>query len=191
MSSTILAQRKNQSIGKYTYSPNVQMVGEVRILTYQHKFITMGYRDMIRDRIPVVWDLALKYNRCKKAYVERVYRCYVKRYDNHWNKSEIKKKKSETIKNLMNPKKSEFIDTVDVDIIKNKEEYEYWTGIHSWVRWFARNSMFVFQEIKDLETKGKNDEEIEKELAEKFSLDTKLSEFLVKNKQIYFKNGNI
>lgn len=91
----------------------------------------------------------------------------------------------------MNPKKSEFIDTVDVDIIKNKEEYEYWTGIHSWVRWFARNSMFVFQEIKDLETKGKNDEEIEKELAEKFSLDTKLSEFLVKNKQIYFKNGNI
>ena len=51
--------------------------------------------------------------------------------------------------------------------------------------------MFVFQEIKDLETKGKNDEEIEKELAKKFSLDTKLSEFLVKNKQIYFKNGNI
>lgn len=163
------------------------MVGEVRVLTYQQNLYFMGYKNMIRDRIPIVWELALKYNKCKKIYVDRVYYCYIKRYNNHWNKKEINKMKSDTIKNLMNPAKTEFIDTVNVDIVKNKEEYEYWTNIASWVKWFARNSMYIFQEIKDLEI-TKNDDEISEIISKKFSLDTKLSQFLVKHKKIYFKN---
>lgn len=131
-----------------------------------------GYKGMIKDRLIPIWNLALLWCSAKTRWLDLVYDIHIRNIDNRL--------KSETCKVIAGRKNKDgiqlsFMSTVSNDDCfraNNPEEYEYWESINTWVKWFARYSLYFSDDLKRLS---------EKKFKERWNIDTKLYKFLIKN----------
>lgn len=99
----------------------------------------MGYKQAIRDRMPPIWVMALKYLGKLDAYIELVYSTRFRPINHHWNRKEQKEKKKKELHDLF---KGSFFDTLD-ELRMEEHVYRYWLQANKWVKWFQENYLFI------------------------------------------------
>ena len=166
-----------------------------------------GYKQMLRDRMPSVLDLALRWCKAKNRWINYV-------YDNTIKKSPIEKR-SNAVKVILGIKqqykrqeiydqikyselvpitreqvdaipKSElymkFSKTIDWSKLSYEDQdmYQFWKDVAEWVEWFSK-SITPIKDTYDHSRKwGMTDEEIKSILISKYEIDEKLVNFLIK-----------
>ena len=167
-----------------------------------------GYKQMIRDRMPLMLDLALKWCKAKERWINYVYDNVVKRYPKdkrsivvkqilgikqRWKRQEIYDQlryvefKSVTKEQIENIPKAElymkFADTIDWAKLSKEDPdmYTYWQIIAGWVNWFSTTHS-VAKDTYDYSKKwGMTDEDIIPILMSKYGIDRKFTDFLIKS----------
>ena len=98
-----------------------------------------GYKAMLRDRVPYVVNLALKWCNAKGAWINHVYdsqiSIYVRkndRYDATRHVLGIKKHNREF----------DFHKSIDWDNLC-ENDFQYWKQIEAWVTWFRVNHIYI------------------------------------------------
>ena len=150
--------------------------------------MTKGYKGMLRDRLIPIWNLALLWCKVKQRWIDTVYERNLKNCP--------KKLRSENCKllaghlNRYNIRVS-FLSTVDPDGFlygEDKEEYQMWKNVNSWIEWFSKHSMFVYDAIDSYYNNGCDDDYIIKTINYP-GLDEKLCKFMIKHKHIYYEQS--
>lgn len=135
----------------------------------------VGYKAMIKDRLIPVWNLALLWCKCKTKWINLVYDIHIKKL-----KPSLK---SETCKAICGHKTKDgiylpFMATVSNDDcfkINSQEEYEFWSIVYTWVKWFGRYTLYMKDDIFNLS---------EESFKNKWNIDTKLYKFMLKHKDL-------
>lgn len=148
-----------------------------------------GYRKLISDRIPIEWDMALRYVKCRGEFIERVYDRYVKPFNTNCMKSRKANKieKERIIKRVLNHNEYSFLDAVAIDdfLHRNKlEKYKYWSAIDSWITWFENNWHNIYIYINTDENNTPNSV-LEDKLIDKFNISSKLARFIININNTY------
>lgn len=146
-----------------------------------------GYRKMISDNIPKVWDLALRWCHCRQYWIDTAYDNYVGRYNDDYRTTRQKNKlKADEVKRItrkmkVNGKHMRFSDTVNLDPVEmDKDLYEYWSSINKWVLWFEKNYLLVKQDVETQTLKGSSAEDIIEYINEKYNMnDIKLANYII------------
>lgn len=144
-----------------------------------------GYRQMINDRIPGTWEMALRYCGSKQRWIDYVYKTYVGKYNNDvmHTKKEKDRIKSENIRKICNAKRP-FKDTIQLEIMltySRKDEYDYWLSVVKWVEWF-QNNLLKIENVANIAAKVDNlhGDDLIKYIDVRFSLNNlKLSSFII------------
>ena len=125
---------------------------------------------MISARVPKVWDMAIRWCKCRQRWIDRVYDKHLKALNNNCmaSKEANNNKKSEIVKNILNPKKTKFEDTIRYDqmVQYNEEEQEFWKPVIAWVHFFAEKYPY-WENFVNVRSRGygKTKSEIAKDLA--------------------------
>jgi len=167
-----------------------------------------GYKAMLRDRMPLMLNLALKWCKAKERWINYVYDNVVKRYPQNkrsvvvkqilgikqrWKRQEIYDQlryaelKPVTMEQVNNIPKSElymkFADTINWTKLSEEDPdmYSYWQVIAGWVNWFSTTHLPA-QETYDHSRKwGMSDDEIIPILMSKYGIDRKFADYLIKS----------
>ena len=119
-----------------------------------------GYKEMLRDRCPIVVDWALKWCKAKTRWTEHCYRKFIWIY-------KAKKERDAAVRTCLGISKTgkyfEFHKTIDWENL-TQEETAYWNYVESWVKWFQSNMLFVEQRYKSLIANGTNEFDIKVDL---------------------------
>lgn len=125
---------------------------------------------MIRDRVPIVIEFALKWCKAKERWIDHVYKHFVNIYvDKEERKRavhavlEIRKGKS-----YMNFHKSIFWDHFE----STDEEIEYWEWVEGWVKWFTTYFKYMYHMYEN----SVNETEFKKKILSSFLKNTDKSE---------------
>ena len=128
---------------------------------------------MLRDRVPLVVDMALKWQKAKDAWVDHAYRYFIKLVGDEKNingnivKTSLQNKKdiARIILGIKNGKPIgfDFHKSIDWENLSD-EETTYWKRVESWVEWFRQYCQYIqnaWQISKDM---GKDDFDIKVEI---------------------------
>ena len=146
-----------------------------------------GYRKMISDRIPATWDLALRWTRCRKRFIERIYERCVMPYNNDYRSRKIRMQlASKAVKDNLNPKLTKIQDAVGLYKLFHYgpfDEYEYWRQVADLVVWFSVHVPYIQSTLSiTSKTTGADEEELANIINDEYNLDDiKLAKYLVKN----------
>lgn len=166
----------------------------------------MGYKSMLRDRMPLMMSLALIYCKAKSRWIDYVYDKFIKRCSKHEKSIEVKRilglKKKDLFevvdkyfylpmaiygyknkKKLPDLRKSNMYYTFADSIIWNElnsDDHEYWKIVTGWVNWFSIMYQYVENDYRISKTVGKSLDEIKDELMEKYSIDEHAINYLIK-----------
>lgn len=156
----------------------------VRIV--QDSYLNMsstGYKAMLRDRVPFVVNLALKWCSAKGNWVDHVYDSQISIYA-------TKEDRYDATRHVLGLKKHnrefDFHKSIDWDNITS-EESEYWRQIEVWVTWFKVNHIYIKNIYDGSVEKGKSIDIIKDEIKNYLSssvdpsLWDKLVTFLINN----------
>jgi hypothetical protein len=182
---------------------------EVRILVVQQILNNMtGYKAMIRDRMPLMLDLALKWCKAKERWINYVYDNIVRKYPENkrsivvkqilgikqrWKRQEIYDTfryvefKPVTKTQVDNIPKSElymkFSDTIDWAVLSKEDPnmYEYWQAVASWVDWFSMNHLSAERTYKLSEQWAMSTDDVKPILMSKYGIDSKFADYLIKS----------
>ena len=167
-----------------------------------------GYKAMIRDRMPEMLDLALRWCKAKQRWIDYVYENVVKR--------EPQEKRSVVVKTVLGIKqrykrqniydqiryvemkpvtkeqvnkipKSElymkFSETINWQklLIEDRDMYDYWKVVSDWVDWFSKSHIPIESTYKHCVQWGMKESEIIPILMSKYNIERKLTEFLIKS----------
>lgn len=142
-----------------------------------------GYKAMLRDRVPFVVNLALKWCNAKGNWVDHVYDSQISIYAN-------KEDRYDATRHVLGLKKHnrefDFHKSIDWDNITS-EESEYWRQIEVWVTWFKVNHIYIKNIYDGSVEKGKSIDVIRDEIKNYLSssvdpsLWDKLVTFLINN----------
>ena len=123
-----------------------------------------SYRGMLRDRVPLLVNMALKWCRVKNEWVEHCYKSFI------WHFVENKDRKHATRLCLgisENKREFDFDKTIDWCNL-TEDEKKKWKTVSEWVKWFTAN-MYIIRERYDLLTsRGANEFEIQKEFISRY-----------------------
>lgn len=167
-----------------------------------------GYKQVIRDRMPQMLDLALTYCRAKSRWINYVYEHIIKKYPKEkridavkialgikqkWKRQEIydhmryvQFDTSITMKQVDKIPKSElfmsFEDTIDFDdLYKNDVEmYLYWKTVAEWVEWFSKSYFSVKDTWQHMTKWNMSEHEKKVILMDKYEIDNRLVTYLIK-----------
>lgn len=167
-----------------------------------------GYKAMLRDRMPLMLNLALKWCKAKERWINYVYDNIIRKYSEdkravvvkqilgikqRWKRQEIYDNlryvefKPVTIAQVNNIPKSElymkFSDTIDWYMLSEKDPdmYIYWQAVSGWVDWFS-TTYTAANNTYDLSKKwGMDDDEIIPILISKYGIDRKFADYLIKS----------
>lgn len=167
-----------------------------------------GYKQMIRDRMPQMLDLALTYCKAKGRWIDYVYDHIVKKYPKEkrsnavkivlgikqrWKRQEIydhmryvQFRKDITRKQVDEIPKSElfmnFEDSIDfIDLYeKDAEMYLYWKTITEWVNWFKLSYISIKDTYQHMTNWSMTENEKKVILMDKYGIDNKLATYLIK-----------
>lgn len=105
-----------------------------------------SYREMLRDRCPIIVDFALKWCKAKQRWIDHVYENSIQFYKS-------KKDKNEACRIMLGISKKhrgfDFHYTITWDNLI-AEEKEYWESIEKWVNWFQIQFQAIEQDISVL-----------------------------------------
>ena len=135
-----------------------------------------GYKGMLKDRLIPLWNLALLWCQVKTKWIDLAYDLHVRGMD--------KKYKPEMCKFIAGHRNSngircQFMHTITRDDCiraNDPEKYIFWKNVESWIFWFARNSLYMKEDIRSLS---------EKEFRSKWmEVDEKLYKFMFKHSDL-------
>jgi hypothetical protein len=119
-----------------------------------------GFKEMLRDRIPVYADIALKWCKSKERWINIVYRDTINVFADKNDRYDITK----TVLGLKSKDKIfNFDDTIYWDAL-SEEERKILKVASSWVNWFKYYFIFIENEYKVDLLSGCNEERIISEL---------------------------
>ena len=122
-----------------------------------------SYKAMLRNRVPLLIDAALKYCKAKECWINHVYDNFINIYadkEQRYEATRIALGISGKYRNF------DFHKTIAWDDL-NKEETENWESVEEWVLWFQNHAMDIkneYEKIKNIYTR----DETEMYLADKF-----------------------
>ena len=128
-----------------------------------------GYRNMLRDRVPRMVNLALKWCKCKEKWLDHVYKNWIWMYSS-------KDMRNSVTRDLLGldihgkATKFNFEDTILWDNL-TEEETKYWKGISSWVSWFRKQYQYVENTYTVSLQAGHNISEIKLEIMQDYLSD--------------------
>lgn len=119
-----------------------------------------GFKEMLRDRIPVYADIALKWCKTKERWINIVYRDTISIFADKNDRYDITK----TVLGLKSKDKMfNFDDTVYWDAL-SEDEHKILKVASSWVKWFKYYFVFIENEYKIDLSLGYSEEKIISEL---------------------------
>lgn len=161
-----------------------------------------GYKAMLRDRMPFVIDLALRWCKAKTAYIDYLYDNYISKVP--------QERRSNLVKELLGIKRAyykddiigtfrlfgmkqvkdipndmlylSFGDTIDWAklALGDPDVFKYWRLVDSWVKWFKENYLYIENTYKI--SMLNNDEEVVKEtIMIRYCLSEQLTDYLIKS----------
>ena len=167
-----------------------------------------GYKAMIRDRMPLMLDLALRWCKAKERWINYVYDNVVSRYPKEkrsivvkqilgikqrWKRQEIYDQiryvelKQITMEQVQNIPKSElymkFADTINWTKLSEEDPdmYSYWEGVSDWVNWFSTMHSLAKETYEYSKKWGLSDSDIIPILMSKYGIDKKFTNYLIKS----------
>lgn len=167
-----------------------------------------GYKAMIRDRMPLMLNLALKWCRAKERWIDYVYDNIVKKYPEHkrsvvvkqilgikqrWKRQEIYDQlryvefKPVTQEQVNVIPKSElymkFKDTIDWTTLSKEDPdmYSYWQAVASWVEWFSTTHLSAKETYEHSQRWAISTDDIKPILMSKYGIDSKFADYLIKS----------
>ena len=96
---------------------------------------------MLRDRLPKMVNLALKWCKCKEKWLDHVYKNWIWMYSS----KDMRNSVTRDILGLDKRGKATKFDFEGTILWDNltEEETNYWKGISSWVSWFRKQYQYV------------------------------------------------
>lgn len=102
-----------------------------------------SYREMLRDRCPLMVNFALKWCKAKQRWIDHVYENSIQFYKS-------KKDKNEACRIILGISKRhrgfDFHYSITWDNLID-EEVEYWKSVEKWVNWFQTQFQAIEQDI--------------------------------------------
>lgn len=135
-----------------------------------------GYKGMLRDRIPLMPNLALKWCKAKDKWINHT-------YDNFVNIFKDKILRKEATQMILGVKKGYYFEFEKTIMWENldEDEYHYWKVISGWINWFCKMYQFVENDYKIYIGKGiLSEEEIQNIICQHYSLNAKFYKYLMK-----------
>lgn len=120
-----------------------------------------GYRQMLRDRLPLYVSDALKWCKAKEAWLDHVYKNFIWLYKD--NKERLAQARLALGYKEHLPREFKFEDTIDWENL-NDEEMKHWENVRKWVSWFTKTVPNIEDDYISLKRKGKTIIEIKQEL---------------------------
>lgn len=148
-----------------------------------------GYRKMISDRIPATWDMALRWNQCRQAWIEYCYNTYLRPLNTNvmksrkWNEAE----KAKRVTEICNVKKG-FANSINLDRLlqENSEQYTYWKKIIDWVKWFCEKMPHISNSAKNsYNIEGLRKNALAESISKQYSINVDLSIFILKRLELW------
>lgn len=167
-----------------------------------------GYKAMLRDRMPLMLDLALKWCKAKERWINYVYDNVVKKYPQNkrsvvvkqilgikqrWKRQEIYDQlryvefKPVTKEQVDRIPKSElymkFSDTIDWSTLSKEDPnmYEYWQNVSGWVDWFSTTHMQAESTYNLSKQWAMSIDDIKPILMSKYGINSKFTDYLIKS----------
>ena len=135
-----------------------------------------GYKGMLKDRLIPIWNLALLWCQVKTKWIDLAYDLHIRRIDNKYKPKMCKFIAGHRDNNGI---RCSFMETITRDNCiraNDPEKYLFWKNVESWVFWFARNSLYMKEDIRSLS---------EKEFRNKWvKVDEKLYNFMFKHSDL-------
>lgn len=144
---------------------------------------------MISDRIPQVWDMTIRWCKCRNRFIEYVYDNVVRpsRTDVMHTRKEKAKLVPKRIKDELNPMLTSFKEAVRLMKLLNynkTEDYNYWKVVADWNDFFATRALHIKNSCIHSRNKGATTKELIVEISERYKIDPKLAEFIIKTFKI-------
>ena len=148
-----------------------------------------GYRKMISDRIPSVWDMTIRWCKCRNRFIEYVYDNVVRPYKTDVMHSRKEKAKliSKQLKDELNPMSTSFRETVRLTklLTYNKtEDFNYWKVVADWNDFFATRALYIKSSCIHSRSRSATTKELIVEISERYEIDPKLAEFIIKTSKV-------
>lgn len=108
--------------------------------------MTNGYKGMIRDRVPQVINIALKWCQAKEKWVNRVYSLSAGLYTTTDEKNSAVRKQLGIHEGKQN---FNFAESIDLELVTRENfnritgEDKYWVWVNGWVNWFAQKYQYL------------------------------------------------
>lgn len=142
----------------------------------------LGYKAMIRDRLPKTIDLALRWTQSKSKWVDHVYSHFIGIFKS-------KEDRNTTTRIILGissrGRKFDFNKTIDWESL-TVEEKDEWVRVEGWVTWFQKNMVYI---DSILNWPGNSEETMRKEISALPSISAitddwknDLITFIIKNK---------
>lgn len=171
-----------------------------------------GYKSMLRDRMPRMMSLALKYCKAKEDWIEHCYNNFIRVVPQSERSVTVKEMlgicKKPGCKKLLTQddyimmalygyKRKDiptqdlsqlyytFKETIDWEGLDDSE-VNFWTGVCNAVNWFSKTYAYIENDYRISVSIGKSEEFIKDELKSRYKLDDNLLRYLINS----FKNGN-
>ncbi len=108
---------------------------------------------MLRDRCPQVVNYALKWQKAKERWINHTYDKFIK----IWTKKDDRNRTTRIILGISKFYHNfDFHKSIDWENL-SQEDNAYWERIESWVEWFSKNYMYIYNTYKISRDNGKND----------------------------------
>lgn len=103
-----------------------------------------GYKEMLRDRVPYIVDLALKWCKAKQLWINHTYNAFIGIYID----SDERMGATKTVLGIRGKQHNfNFHDSIDWDNLDD-DETERWKNVENWVTWFQTNYLIFEQQAK-------------------------------------------
>ena len=144
---------------------------------------------MISDRIPSVWDMTIRWCKCRNRFIEYVYDNVVRPYKTDVMHSRKEKAKliSKQLKDELNPMSTSFRETVRLTklLTYNKtEDFNYWKVVADWNDFFATRALYIKSSCIHSRSRSATTKELIVEISERYEIDPKLAEFIIKTSKV-------
>lgn len=167
-----------------------------------------GYKAMLRDRMPLTLDLALRWCKAKQRWIDYVYDKFVKKYpkerrgvivktllgirqqykrqDIYDHMRYVKLDLSVSMNQVNNiPKNALFMsfeDTIDWEELSKEEGMvTYWAMVESWVQWFKESHAYIENSYQISLKSGCDEKTAKANLMAEYGLESKLTDYLIKS----------
>ena len=167
-----------------------------------------SYKSMLRDRMPKMLDLALRWCKAKGRWIDYVYDNQIKKYPmekrsvlvktilgikQKYKRQEIYDQirytefKPVTMEQVNKIPKSElymrFNDTIDWSrlSLEDPDMYRYWKIVADWVDWFSKSYTYIQDTYDHSQSWKMDNDDICPILMSKYGIDRKLTEYLIKS----------